>query len=230
MTENEQMLEQILKAYDQGQINFSNVPAIQTIIRKEVAKQVAQTVKPAQIQEQASQQLKSDRTSYAQQVNKILQGQQERLQQQAQQINVEEVKKQLLAEIEQQRKAVEEAQADLDDKQARLAEREKKQFWRELIPDLASVLVSLFFAVMILLLFKALIWDGVWHGLGLNKVAEFVLTLAKTHPFGGSILGLILMVLIAGAIVLAFGLMVDAVQKLKEWDVNKLMFWRDDRY
>jgi len=191
---------------------------------------VAQAVNPGQIQEQASQQLKSDRTSYAQQVNKILQGQQERLQQQAKQINVEEVKKQLLAEIDQQRKAVEEAQADLDDKRERLAEREKKQFWRELIPDLASVLVSLFFAVMILLLFKALIWDGIWHGLGLNRLAGFVLTLAKTHPFGGGVLGLIVLIASIAVIAFSFAMMVKAVQALADWDAEKLMFWRKSRY
>ena len=230
MTENEQALVQLLKAYDNGEIDFTKVPAIQAIVRQEVARQVAQAVNPAEIKEQASLQLKNDQTSYNEQVNKILEQQGARLQEQASQLDVEGVKRQLLADIDRRSKAVNEAQAKLDDERERLADREKKQFWRELIPPLAGGVVSLFFASMILLLFKALLWDGVWRGLGLNKLTDFVLTLARSHPFGGSILGLILMVLIAGAIIVSFWGMVEAVKTLTDWDTEKLMFWRHDRY
>jgi len=230
MTENEQALVQLLKAYDNGEIDFTKVPAIQAIVRQEVARQVAQAVNPAEIKEQASLQLKNDQTSYNEQVNKILEQQGARLQEQASQLDVEGVKRQLLADIDRRSKAVKEAQAKLDDERESLADREKKQFWRELIPNLAGSVVSLFFAVMILLLFKALLWDGVWRGLGLNKLTDFVLTLARSHPFGGSILGLILMVLIAGAIIVSFWGMVETVKTLTDWDTEKLMFWRHDRY
>lgn len=230
MTENEQALVQLLKAYDNGEIDFTKVPAIQAIVRQEVARQVAQAVNLAEIKEQASLQLKNDQTSYNEQVNKILEQQGARLQEQASQLDVEGVKRQLLADIDRRSKAVKEAQAKLDDERERLADREKKQFWRELIPPLAGGVVSLFFASMILLLFKALLWDGVWRGLGLNKLTDFVLTLARSHPFGGSILGLILMVLIAGAIIVSFWGMVEAVKTLTDWDTEKLMFWRHDRY
>lgn len=230
MTENEQALVQLLKAYDNGEIDFTKVPAIQAIVRQEVARQVAQAVNPAEIKEQASLQLKNDQTNYNEQVNKILEQQGARLQEQASQLDVEGVKRQLLADIDRRSKAVNEAQAELDDERERLAGREKKQFWRELIPNLAGGVVSLFFASMILLLFKALLWDGVWRGLGLNKLTDFVLTLARSHPFGGSILGLILMVLIAGAIIVSFWGMVKAVETLTDWDAEKLMFWRHDRY
>ncbi len=230
MTENEQALVQLLKAYDNGEIDFTKVPAIQAIVRQEVARQVAQAVNPAEIKEQASLQLKNDQTSYNEQVNKILEQQGARLQEQASQLDVEGVKRQLLADIDRRSKAVKEAQAKLDDERERLADREKKQFWRELIPPLAGGVVSLFFASMILLLFKALLWDGIWRGLGLNKLTDFVLTLARSHPFGGSILGLILMVLIAGAIIVSFWGMVEAVEMLTDWDTEKLMFWRHDRY
>lgn len=230
MTENEQALVQLLKAYDNGEIDFTKVPAIQAIVRQEVARQVAQAVNPAEIKEQASLQLKNDQTSYNEQVNKILEQQGARLQEQASQLDVEGVKRQLLADIDRRSKAVKEAQAKLDDERERLADREKKQFWRELIPPLAGGVVSLFFASMILLLFKTLLWDGIWRGLGLNKLTDFVLTLARSHPFGGSILGLILMVLIAGAIIVSFWGMVEAVKMLTDWDTEKLMFWRHDRY
>lgn len=230
MTENEQALVQLLKAYDNGEIDFTKVPAIQAIVRQEVARQVAQAVNPAEIKEQASLQLKNDQTSYNEQVNKILEQQGARLQEQASQLDVEGVKRQLLADIDRRSKAVKEAQAKLDDERERLADREKKQFWRELIPPLAGGVVSLFFASMILLLFKALLWDGIWRGLGLNKLTDFVLMLARSHPFGGSILGLILMVLIAGAIIVSFWGMVKAVEMLTDWDTEKLMFWRHDRY
>ncbi|MCM2629710.1 MobB [Lactiplantibacillus plantarum] len=230
MTENEQALVQLLKAYDNGEIDFTKVPAIQAIVRQEVARQVARAVNPAEIKEQASLQLKNDQTSYNEQVNKILEQQGARLQEQASQLDVEGIKRQLLADIDRRSKAVKEAQAKLDDERERLADREKKQFWRELIPPLAGGVVSLFFASMILLLFKALLWDGIWRGLGLNKLTDFVLTLARSHPFGGSILGLILMVLIAGAIIVSFWGMVKAVEMLTDWDTEKLMFWRHDRY
>lgn len=230
MTENEQALVQLLKAYDNGEIDFTKVPAIQAIVRQEVARQVAQAVNPAEIKEQASLQLKNDQTNYNEQVNKILEQQGARLQEQASQLDVEGVKRQLLADIDRRSKAFKEAQAKLDDERERLADREKKQFWRELIPPLAGGVVSLFFASMILLLFKALLWDGIWRGLGLNKLTDFVLTLARSHPFGGSILGLILMVLIAGAIIVSFWGMVKAVEMLTDWDTEKLMFWRHDRY
>ena len=230
MTENEQALVQLLKAYDNGEIDFTKVPAIQAIVRQEVARQVAQAVNPAEIKEQASLQLKNDQTSYNEQVNKILEQQGARLQEQASQLDVDGVKRQLLADIDRRSKAVKEAQAKLDDERERLADREKKQFWRELIPPLAGGVVSLFFASMILLLFKALLWDGVWRGLGLNKLTDFVLTLAKSHPFGGGVLGLILMILVVTAIIASFWAMVQAVKTLSDWDADKLMFWRHDRY
>lgn len=230
MTENEQMFKEFINAFDDGEIDISKVPTLNLIISREVTRQVSQAVNPAQVKAQASQQLKNDQVNYANQVNGILQKQQARLQQQAQQINVDEVKRQLMAEIDRQRKSVEEAQAKLDHGRERLAEREKKQFWRELMPFLAGVLVCLFLAVMILLLFKALIWDGIWHGLGLNKVAGFVLTLAKTHPFGGSVLGLIILIAIVAVTCFSFAMMVKAVQALADWDAEKLMFWRNDRY
>lgn len=97
MTENEQALVQLLKAYDNGGIDFTKVPAIQAIVRQEVARQVAQAVNPAEIKEQASQ------------------------------LDVEGVKRQLLADIDRRSKAVNEAQAELDDERERLADREKKQ-------------------------------------------------------------------------------------------------------
>ena len=89
------------------------------------------------------------------------------------------------------------------------------------------MVVSLFFALMIVLLFKSLLWDGVWHGLGLNRLTEFVLTLAKSHPFGGGVLGLILLILVVMAIIVSFWSMVRAVKLLTDWDTDKLMFWRD---
>ncbi|MBU7469184.1 MobB [Lactiplantibacillus plantarum] len=230
MTENEQALVQLLKAYDNGEIDFTKVPAIQAIVRQEVARQVAQAVNPAEIKEQASLQLKNDQTSYNEQVNKILEQQGARLQEQASQLDVEGVKRQLLADIDRRSKAVNEAQAKLDDEREKLADQEKKQFWRELIPNLAGGVVSLFFASMILLLFKVLLWDGVWRGLGLNRLTDFVLTLAKPHPFGGGVLGLILMILVVTAIIASFWAMVQAVKTLSDWDADKLMFWRHDRY
>ncbi|WP_262343309.1 hypothetical protein [Lactiplantibacillus plantarum] len=41
---------------------------------------------------------------------------------------------------------------------------------------------------------------------------------------------MILMVLIAGAIIVSFWGMVEAVKTLTDWDTEKLMFWRHDRY
>ncbi|MBU7514644.1 MobB [Lactiplantibacillus pentosus] len=230
MTENEQALVQLLKAYDNGEIDFTKVPAIQAIVRQEVARQVAQSVNPAEIKEQARQQLKNDQTSYNEQVNNILKQQGARLQEQASHLDVEGVKQQLLADIDRRSKAVKEAQTKLDDELERLADQEKKQFWRELIPNLAGGVVSLFFASMILLLFKVLLWDGIWRGLGLNRLTKFVLTLARSHPFGGSVLGLILMLLVVGAIIVSFWAMVETVKTLADWDTKKLMFWCRDRY
>ncbi|MCC9316160.1 MobB, partial [Lactiplantibacillus plantarum] len=74
------------------------------------------------------------------------------------------------------------------------------------------------------------LWDGIWRGLGLNKLTDFVLTLAKSHPFGGGVLGLILMILVVTAIIASFWAMVQAVKTLSDWDADKLMFWRHDRY
>ena len=41
---------------------------------------------------------------------------------------------------------------------------------------------------------------------------------------------MILMVLIAIAIIVSFWGMVEAVELLTDWDAEKLMFWRHDRY
>ena len=227
MTENEELLVQILQAYDDGNIDFSKVPDIQTIVRRETARQVAQQVGAEEIRNQASQQFKADRQVYNQQVNEILKKQATRLQQQTNQLDMSQLKQQLLAEIEHQGRDVKRAQAKLEQSQVEFAKREANQFWKNLIPTLAGMVVSLFFALMIVLLFKSLLWDGVWHGLGLNRLTEFVLTLAKSHPFGGGVLGLILLILVVMAIIVSFWSMVRAVKLLTDWDTDKLMFWRD---
>ena len=114
MTENEEILVQILQAYDDGNIDFSKVPAIQTIVRRETARQVAQQVGAEEIRNQASQQLKADRQVYNQQVNEILKKQATRLQQQTNQLDMSQLKQQLLAEIEHQGRDVKRAQAKLE--------------------------------------------------------------------------------------------------------------------
>ena len=223
MTPNEQALVELLKAYDSGQINFTNAPKIKAIIDREVSRQVAASIKPAEFHAQQVAQLEGERTWYHQQIQKILADQ-------ANKIDTEDLQKRLTRRFDQEHDLQVAMQDRIDQATEHLDHATKNQFWKNLIPQLAGGVVALFFSLMILLLFKALVFDGIWHGLGLSKVASFVLTIAKTHPFGGSVLGLIVLVAIVAVVFFSFAFMVEAVQRLADWDAEKLMFWRKERY
>lgn len=223
MTKDELVITQVLNAYQDGEIDFSKVPAIQEIVQQEVAKQVAAKIDLTAIHSQEAAQLKDERAWYHQQIQKILADQ-------ANKIDTEDLQKRLTRRFDQEHDLQVAMQDRIDQATEHLDHATKNQFWKNLIPQLAGGVVALFFSLMILLLFKALVFDGIWHGLGLSKVASFVLTIAKTHPFGGSVLGLIVLVAIVAVVFFSFAFMVEAVQRLADWDAEKLMFWRKERY
>jgi hypothetical protein len=122
------------------------------------------------------------------------------------------------------------AQHQLNKQKNELIELEQRSFWRKLIPNLAGGVVALFYTLMLVLMLKILLFDGIVNGFGLNRLTRFVTTLVRTHPFGGSVLAIIELVLIVGVVLGCFWAMVKAVSYLNDWDAEKLMFWRRDRY
>ena len=99
---------------------------------------------------------------------------------------------------------------------SKLSELEQRSFCRKLIPNLAGGAVALFYTLMLVLMLKILLFDGIVNGFGLKRLTRFVTTLVRTHPFGGSVLAIIELVLIVGVVLGCFWAMVKAVSYLND--------------
>lgn len=79
MNENEKMVKQLFDAYENGQINFNNVPAFKNLVTQAAQEQLSQTLSTTALKEKQQAALKDEKAWYHQQIEHILQDKQNQL-------------------------------------------------------------------------------------------------------------------------------------------------------
>lgn len=219
MNQNEEAIKQLLQAYDNGQIDFKNVPDFQKLIKAAAAEQITYTYSTTDFHAKQTEALEQEKAWYHQEIDRILKANLAKIEPQALKGAVTKQLEQHLADLKQQ-------QADFEDTVAHAESVGKRQFWQALVPSLAGWAVCLLLVAVIFFVLEKLIYQGIWQGWGLHKLYATVLAIQPQHPYGAIVLGLLGFVLLAGALYASFWLLVHAVQQLVDFQPSKLLFWR----
>ena len=219
MNQNEELAKQILTAYANGQVDLTNVPDLQKMVKEAAAQQMAHTYSTTDFHAKQEEALAHEKAWYHQEIDRILQ---EKLTE----IQPEALKKSITAQLKQQQADLARQQADFESTVNNAEKASKRQFWQSLTPVLAGTTVCLLLVAVIFFVLEKLIYQGIWNGWGLHKLYNVVIAIQPQHPYGAIVLGILGFVLIAGAIYASFWLLVHAVQQLVDFKPSKLLFWK----
>lgn len=196
MTRDEQLIIQVLDAYKDGKINFNNVPELDTIIRQEVNKELAD------YQDQL--------TSLSEQkMNGVLQEIKEETHRNLTSLTIDKFKQDILKEIKDEKKDLLALKKEI---QALKEQTDADNFRKKLESYgilIANVVCLLSFLVVGVILGQW-IYKGVWNGWGLHILFDTIKTMQSEHPYGAIVLGIVGFSLIALGIYGSFRLMYEA--------------------
>lgn len=219
MNQNEELAKQILTAYANGQVDLTNVPALQKMVKEAAAQQMAHTYSTTDFHAKQEEALAHEKAWYHQEIDRILQ---EKLTE----IQPEALKKSITAQLKQQQADLARQQADFESTVNNAEKASKRQFWQSLAPNLAGFAVCLLLVAVIFFVLEKLIYQGIWNGWGLRLLTQKVIEIQPNHPYGAGFLGVIGLVALATAIYASFWLLVRAVRQLVDFQPSKLLFWR----
>ncbi|WP_049152334.1 hypothetical protein [Lacticaseibacillus rhamnosus] len=219
MSQNEELAKQILTAYANGQVDLTNVPDLQKMVKDAAAQQMAYTYSTTDFHAKQEEALEHEKAWYHREINRILQ---EKLTE----IDSKTLKGAVTDQLEQQLADLKHQQAEFEATVKHAENASKKQFWQALAPTLAGFAVCLLLVAVIYFVLEKLIYRGIWNGWGLHKLYDVVIAIQPQHPYGAIVLGILGFVLIAGAIYASFWLLVHAVQQLVDFKPSKLLFWK----
>jgi len=176
MNKDEQLLIQVLNAYNSGKIDFSQVPALEELILEATTREVDRYAD--QIDRFASKR-----------IDQSLQEIDEKIQTKLNQIDLDKLKEELLQDIriEQENLTLmsKEIQSQKDQNEAYF---QKKQF--EKFEIIIINIVCLFCFLIVGVLLGRGIYDGIWDGWGLHILWDTVVKLRPNHPYAAVVLGL----------------------------------------
>lgn len=219
MSQNEELAKQILTAYANGQVDLTNVPDLQKMVKEAAAQQMAHTYSTTDFHAKQEEALAHEKAWYHQEIDRILQ---EKLTE----IQPEALKKSITAQLKQQQADLARQQADFESTVNNAEKASKRQFWQSLAPNLAGFAVCLLLVAVIFFVLEKLIYQGIWNGWGLRLLTQKVIEIQPNHPYGAGFLGVIGLVALATAIYASFWLLVRAVRQLVDFQPSKLLFWR----
>lgn len=219
MNQNEELAKQILTAYANGQVDLTNVPDLQKMVKEAAAQQMAHTYSTTDFHAKQEEALAHEKAWYHQEIDRILQ---EKLTE----IQPEALKKSITAQLKQQQADLARQQADFESTVNNAEKASKRQFWQSLAPNLAGFAVCLLLVTVIFFVLEKLIYQGIWNGWGLRLLTQKVIEIQPNHPYGAGFLGVIGLVALATAIYASFWLLVRAVRQLVDFQPSKLLFWR----
>lgn len=143
MNENEKMVKQLFDAYENGQINFNNVPAFKNLVTQAAQEQLSQTLSTTALKEKQQAALKDEKAWYHQQIEHILQDKQN-------QLDTTAFQKSVLGDLTAARDEVLDLQQELDYQKSQLEAAEKKHFWQHAMVTLLAIANSLILVCLIL--------------------------------------------------------------------------------
>lgn len=215
MSQSEELAKQILTAYVNGQIDLTNVPDLQKIVKDAAAQQMAFTYSTTDFHAKQEEALKHEQAWYHQEIDRILNDNLAK-------IDPQQLRHSITKQLEQQ-------QTELRQQQAKLESMRKQQFWQMLMPTLAGFAVCLLLVTIIFFLLERLVYQGIWQGWGLHKLYATVLAIQPQHPYSAILLGLLGVIILAVAIMVSFLLLVEAVRQLGDFEPSKLLFWKKQK-
>lgn len=200
MTKDEQLILQILQAYRNGTIDFSQVPALNESVHEQVSVAFNGYTEP--ITEKAEEKLEQALRAIDQQAQDKLDT-----------LDLDTLKADVVAEIQRERQKLEILQTEINQGQEHVRLERKRAVianWSLILANLACLLA--FFFVFVLL--GRWVVQGVWKGWGLHLLWETTVKLQPEHPYGAVALGVVGFGLIAFAIYLGFRLVIQTTRWL----------------
>ncbi|EAE7185977.1 TPA_asm: mobilization protein [Listeria monocytogenes] len=196
MTRDEQLIIQVLNAYKDGKIDFSNVPELDRIVRQEVSKEFRE--------------YRSQMTSLTEQnMNGVLQEIKEEAQQKLICLDTDVLTKELLKKIRTEKEDLLALKKEI----LTLKEQTNADIHREALESygiiIANIICLLSFLVVGVLLGQW-IYKGIWNGWGLHILFDTIKNIQPEHPYGAIVLGIVGFSLIALGIYGSFRLMYEA--------------------
>lgn len=189
MNKDEQLVVQVLNAYKNGKIDFSKVPELEILIRQEVNK---------------------DFRDYQQKIEAVAnQKIEEALQEQLHRLDAENLKTDVLKEIQKEKQDLLVLKKELQ------IQREKTNIdtHREALESYSIIIANIVCLLCFLVVGALLgqwIYKGIWDGWGLHLLYDTVLSIQPEHPYGAVVLGLGGFGLIGAGIYGSFRLMYEA--------------------
>ncbi|ARE12331.2 mobilization protein (plasmid) [Lactococcus lactis subsp. lactis] len=189
MNKDEQLVVQVLNAYKNGKIDFSKVPELEILIRQEVNK---------------------DFRDYQQKIEAVAnQKIEEALQEQLHRLDAENLKTDVLKEIQKEKQDLLVLKKELQ------VQREKTNIdtHREALESYSIIIANIVCLLCFLVVGALLgqwIYKGIWDGWGLHLLYDTVLSIQPEHPYGAVVLGLGGFGLIGAGIYGSFRLMYEA--------------------
>lgn len=189
MNKDEQLVIQVLNAYKNGKIDFSNVPELEELIRKEI-----------------NREFRGYQEKIASVANQKIE---EAVQEKLHRLEAENLKVELLKEIQEEKQELFSLKKEIQ------AQREKTNaaIHREALESYGIIIANIVCLLCFLVVGGLLgqwIYNGVWDGWGLHLLYDTVIAIQPEHPYGAVILGLGGFALIALGIYGSFRLMYEA--------------------
>lgn len=189
MNKDEQLVVQVLNAYKNGKIDFSNVPELQALVRQEVNK---------------------DFRDYQEKIEAVAnQKIEEALKEQLLRLEAENLKADILKDIQKEKQNLLVLKKELQ------VQREKTNVdtHREALESYSIIIANIVCLLCFLVVGALLgqwIYKGIWDGWGLHLLYDTVFAIQPKHPYGAVVLGLGGFGLIGVGIYGSFRLMYEA--------------------
>ena len=189
MNKDEQLVVQVLNAYKNGKIDFSNVPELDRLVRQEVNKDFRDYQE--KIEAVANQKIESA------------------IQEQLHLLEAENLKADILKEIQDEKQELITLKKELNEHQEQIKV-DRKHAIVEHYSILIVNIICLFCFLVVGILIGRWIYKGIWDGWGLHILYDTVIEIQPKHPYGAVILGLGGFGLIGAGIYGSFRLMYEA--------------------
>src|SRR5574337_910653 len=168
MNKDEQLVVQVLNAYKNGKIDFSNVPELDRLVRQEVNK---------------------DFRGYQEKIEAVTKQKMESaIQEQLHRLEAENLKADILKEIQDEKQALLALKKELNEHQEQIKV-DRKHAIVEHYSILIVNIICVFCFLVVGILIGRWIYKGIWAGWGLHILYDTVMEIQPKHPYGAVILG-----------------------------------------
>ena len=195
MNKDEQLVVQVLNAYKNGKIDFSNVPELEILVRQEVNKDFRDYQE--KIESVANQKIESA------------------IQEQLHRLEAEQLKVDILKEIQVEKQELIALKKEINEQKEQIKADRKSEVVERYCILITNIVCLLCFLVVGILVGRW-IYTGIWDGWGLHILYDTVIEIQPKHPYGAVVFGLGGFGLISAGIYGSFRLMYTATTWLDQ--------------